>query len=61
MEYNGKSYLLSACDNGLYESAKLQLNASIDTITLVIEDKKQIDKIQVNFGAEEDELFDFNI
>ncbi|MBP9995130.1 MAG: BREX-4 system phosphatase PglZ [bacterium] len=57
--YDGRHYNLSVCGDNLYQSEKISLNKSATTVELVIGDKKQIDPIEVIFGAEEDDLFNF--
>lgn len=59
IEYDGKQYELSSCDNKIFESRPLTLNESQKSISLVVDDKTQIDKIEIQIGAEENELFGF--
>lgn len=57
--YDGRHYNLSVCGDNIYQSEKISLSKSATTVELVIGDKKQIDPIEVIFGAEEDDLFNF--
>ena len=57
--YDGRHYNLSVCGDNIYQSEKITLSKSATIVELVIGDKKQIDSIEVIFGAEEDDLLDF--
>ncbi|HBZ34374.1 MAG TPA: BREX-4 system phosphatase PglZ [Bacteroidales bacterium] len=57
--YNEKEIKLKPIGDNVYESSPLTLISSTKVVTLKINDKQQIDHIEVKLGAEEDDLFDF--
>ncbi|MCM1531712.1 MAG: BREX-4 system phosphatase PglZ [Bacteroides sp.] len=57
--YNGKSYGLQSIAENEFESEPLSLDASILEVKLVIDGIEKVDKIKVNMGATEVDLFDF--
>ena len=57
--YNGVDYLLYKKQGDIYESERLNLVGTATKITLVIGDFKQTDQIDINMGAQEDDLFGF--
>lgn len=59
VEYNGKEIKLKPTGDNIYESSPLTLISSAKDVILKINDKKQINHIEVRLGAEEDNLFDF--
>ena len=58
LNYNGTFYNLHFLPDGTYESEKLNLVATTNKVTLVINDFKQTDTLVVNTGVEEIDLFD---
>ena len=59
LEYNGNVYAMKNLGNDVYQSEKITLSTTENSVTLIIGDKKQTDTIEVKLGAEENDLFDF--
>ena len=57
--YNGKEIKLKPTGDNIYESSSLTLTSATNEVVLKINDKQQIDHIEVKLGAEEEDLFDF--
>lgn len=57
--YNGVEYRLNKVGGDLYESEHLNLMPTATTVTLKINDFQQTDYLNVNMGAQEDDLFNF--
>ncbi len=57
--YNGVDYGLYKVNGAIYESERLNLVATETKITLSIGEFQQTDRIDINMGVQEDNLFDF--
>lgn len=55
--YNSKSYKLSNITGNEYQSARIELVQNARDIVLSIGSSKQNYQIDINFGAEEEDLF----
>lgn len=57
MVYNSKSYKLSNVADNEYQSARIELVQNVRDIVLCIGSSKQKYQIDINFGADEEDLF----
>lgn len=57
--YNGAEYALRKVSGNTYASERLNLVGTSTIVTLCIGEFKQTDKLSVNTGVQEDDLFDF--
>ena len=55
--YNSKPYKLSKVADNEYQSARIELVQNVEDIVLCIGTTKQKYHIDINFGAEEEDLF----
>lgn len=59
VKYNGVDYTLHKINGDIYESERLNLVSTSTRIILCIGEFKQIDKLNINMGVQEDDLFGF--